>query len=90
MPVVCLKYKRKPWVVKYREPWSGRPRQRAFAVEAEARAFEDAQASLYERERAIIKAALPFMWRKSRAVTRDLSSPRTTTAIASSIIATYT
>ena len=54
MPVVCLKYKRKPWVVKYREPWSGRPRQRAFA--AEARAFEDAQASLYERERAIIKA----------------------------------
>lgn len=35
-------------------------------------------------------AALPFMWRKSRAVTRDLSSPRTTTAIASSIIATYT
>ena len=56
MPVVCLKYKRKPWVVKYREPWSGRPRQRAFAVEAEARAFEDAQASLYERERAIIKA----------------------------------
>ncbi len=56
MPVVCLKYKRKPWVVKYREPWSGRPRQRAFAAEAEARAFEDAQASLYERERAIIKA----------------------------------
>ena len=56
MPVVCLKYKRKPWVVKYREPWSGRPRQRAFAVEAEARAFEDAQTSLYERERAIIKA----------------------------------
>ena len=56
MSIVCLKYKRKPWVVKYREPWSGRPRQRAFAVEAEARAFEDAQASLYERERAIIKA----------------------------------
>lgn len=59
MPVVCLKYKRKPWVVKYREPWSGRPRQRAFAVEAEARAFEDVQASLYERERAIIKAVRP-------------------------------
>ena len=56
MSIVCLKYKRKPWVVKYREPWSGRPRQRAFAVEAEARAFEDAQTSLYERERAIIKA----------------------------------
>ena len=56
MSIVCLKYKRKPWVVKYREPWSGRPRQRAFAAEAEARAFEDAQASLYERERAIIKA----------------------------------
>lgn len=56
MPIVCLKYKRKPWVVKYREPWSGRPRQRAFAAEAEARVFEDAQAALYERERAIIKA----------------------------------
>ena len=56
MPIVCLKYKRKPWVVKYREPWSGRPRQRAFAGEAEARVFEDAQAALYERERAIIKA----------------------------------
>lgn len=24
MPIVCLKYKRKPWVVKYREP-SGPP-----------------------------------------------------------------
>lgn len=56
MPVVCLKYKSKPWVVKYREPWSGRPRQRAFAQETDALAFEEAQASLYERERAIIKA----------------------------------
>lgn len=57
MPIVCLKYKRKPWLVKYREPWSGRPRQRAFAEEADARAFEATQARLYERERAIIKAA---------------------------------
>ena len=56
MSIVCLKYKSKPWVVKYREPWSGRPRQRAFAQEADALAFEEAQASLYERERAIIKA----------------------------------
>lgn len=56
MPVVCLKYKRKPWVVKYREPWSGKPRQRAFADEAKARAFEEAQAAIYERERAIVKA----------------------------------
>lgn len=56
MPIIFLRYKKKPWIVKYKEPWSGRPRQRAFAAEAEARVFEDAQAMLYERERAIIKA----------------------------------
>lgn len=25
--IVCLSYKRKPWIVRYREPWSGKRRQ---------------------------------------------------------------
>ena len=56
MPIIFLRYKKKPWLVKFREPWSGRPRQRAFTEEADAQAFYTAQESIYERERAIIKA----------------------------------
>ena len=41
--IVCLSYKRKPWIVRYREPWSGKPRQKAFATEQEAQDFEMAQ-----------------------------------------------
>ena len=33
--IVCLSYKRKPWIVRYREPWSGKPRHKAFATEQE-------------------------------------------------------
>ena len=57
MPIVYRSYKRKPWIVRWREPWSGRPRQRAFATETEAQGFEAAQVAVYERERVIIRAA---------------------------------
>jgi integrase len=55
MTVIFLAYKRKPWVVQYREPWSGRPRQRSFATETEAVSFEETTRALYDRERAIIR-----------------------------------
>jgi integrase len=56
MPVVFLAYKKKPWIVKYREPWTRRPRQRAFTEETEARDFERAQLDIYQREREIIRS----------------------------------
>jgi hypothetical protein len=55
MPIKFLAYKRKPWLVSYREPWSGRPRQRSFLTEIDAVAFEETTNSLYERERAIVR-----------------------------------
>ncbi|EFL85807.1 hypothetical protein HMPREF0326_01510 [Desulfovibrio sp. 3_1_syn3] len=59
MPVFYLAYKRKPWIVKYREPWTNKPRVKSFGKDEEekARAFERAQADLYEREREIIRRA---------------------------------
>ena len=63
MPVVFLAYKKRPWIVKYREPWSGRPRRRSFMEEGEAREFERGQSDLYAREREIIRRA-----RRGRAV----------------------
>ena len=49
--IVCLSYKRKPWIVRYREPWSGKPRQKAFATEQEAQDFEMAQLTVFAREK---------------------------------------
>ena len=40
MPVIFLPYKKKPWICKFREPWSGRPRGRAGHSEHEARDVE--------------------------------------------------
>ena len=59
MPVIYLAYKRKPWIVKYREPWTNKPRVKSFGrdEEDEARAFELAQAEVYSREREIIRRA---------------------------------
>lgn len=54
--IVCLSYKRKPWIVRYREPWSGKQRQKAFLTEQEARAFEAAQHIVFAREKEIIRA----------------------------------
>ena len=53
--IVCLSYKRKPWIVRYREPWSGKPRQKAFATEQEAQDFEMAQLIVFAREKEIIR-----------------------------------
>ena len=53
--IVCLSYKRKPWIVRYREPWSGKPRQKAFATEQEAQDFERAQLAVFAREKEIIR-----------------------------------
>ncbi|MDR1946357.1 MAG: tyrosine-type recombinase/integrase [Desulfovibrio sp.] len=56
MAISFLAYKGKPWLVQYREPWSGRPRRRSFATEGDAVAFEAATRDLYERERTIVRA----------------------------------
>jgi integrase len=55
MPIVFLAYKSKPWIAQYREPWTGRRRQRSFSSEADAAAFEAGVTSLYERERTIVR-----------------------------------
>jgi integrase len=55
--LVFLAYKKRPWIVKYREPWSGRPRCRSFLEEADALEFERGQLDLYTREREIIRRA---------------------------------
>lgn len=55
--IVCYKLRKKPWIVKYREPWTGKPRQKAFLTEQEAKAFDEAQSQVFDRERAIIKSA---------------------------------
>ena len=55
--IVCHRLKRKPWVVKYREPWTGKPRQKAFKTEDEAKTFDEAQAAVFDKEKAIIRSA---------------------------------
>lgn len=55
--IVCHKLRRKPWIVKYREPWTGKPRQKAFLTEQEAKAFDEAQSVVFDKEKAIIRSA---------------------------------
>lgn len=55
MALRYVEYKRRQWVLRYRDPWSGKQRVRSFASEAEARQFESVQAELYARERELIR-----------------------------------
>ena len=57
MPVIFLPYKKKPWICKFREPWSGRPRVRSFHSEQEALDFERVQRLIFEREKALVRRA---------------------------------
>ena len=57
MPVIFLPYKKKPWICKFREPWSGRPRIRSFSSEQEALDFERGQRLIFEREKALVRRA---------------------------------
>lgn len=54
--IVCHKLRKKPWIVKYREPWTGKQRQKAFLTEQEAKVFDEAQSTVFEKEKAIIRA----------------------------------
>ena len=54
--VVHFRLRKKPWVVKYREPWTGKPRQKAFRTEDEAKSFDEAQAAVFDKEKAIIRS----------------------------------
>ena len=56
MAIIHKAIKSKPWIVRYREPWSGKARTRSFSTEAEAQSFDEAQSQVFDRERAIIKA----------------------------------
>ena len=54
---IFLPYKKKPWICKFREPWSGRPRVRSFHSEQEALDFEKVQRLIFEREKALVRRA---------------------------------
>ena len=56
MAILHKAIKSKPWIVRYKEPWSGKARTKSFSTEAEAQSFDAAQSQVFDRERAIIKA----------------------------------
>lgn len=72
MALRYVEYKRRQWVLRFRDPWSGKQRVRSFCTEAEARTFEAVQAELYARERELI--------RRARRRTSSASATRATVA----------
>ena len=40
-----VEYRRRQWVLRYRDPWSGKQRIKSFSTEGEARQFESVQAA---------------------------------------------
>ena len=40
MALRYVEYKRRQWVLRFRDPWPGKQRVRSFFTEAEAKAFE--------------------------------------------------
>ena len=46
-----VEYRRRQWVLRYRDPWSGKQRIKSFSTEGEARQFEAVQAEMHIRER---------------------------------------
>lgn len=50
-------WRRKPWKVEWKNPWTKAPRVRWFESEAQAVAFEEAQRAIYEREKVLMTRA---------------------------------
>lgn len=48
-------YRKKPWVVTWRNPWTGKKHTNAFCSESEATAFATAQTELAAREKAMLR-----------------------------------
>ena len=44
-----VEYRRRQWVLRYRDPWSGKQRIKSFSTEGEARQFESVQAEMHIR-----------------------------------------
>ena len=79
MALRYVEHKRRQWVLRFRDPWSGKQRVRSFCTEAEARTFEAVQAELYARERELIRRAH-----------RRTSSSLTTRATVAEVLERYT
>ena len=50
-------WRRKPWKVEWRNPWTGILRVRWFESEARAQAFEEVQQEIYQREKQLLARA---------------------------------
>lgn len=50
-----VEYRRRQWVLRYRDPWSGKQRIKSFSTEGEARQFESVQAEMHIRERELMR-----------------------------------
>ena len=50
-----VEYRRRQWVLRYRDPWSGKQRIKSFSTEGEARQFEAVQAEMHIRERELMR-----------------------------------
>lgn len=57
MALRFVAYRRRQWVLTFRDPWSGKQRVKSFFTESEAKNFEVVQAELYTRERELIRRA---------------------------------
>ena len=56
MAIIFLGYRKKnPFVLHYREPWSGRKRQKSFPTNDEAKAFEAIMQEQFEHEKALLR-----------------------------------
>lgn len=64
--------KKKPWVVTWRNPWTGKKHTQGFDDEATAAAFEAAQAEIAAKERALLRKARKQKASQSRISVKDL------------------
>lgn len=64
--------KKKPWVVTWRNPWTGKKHTQGFDDEATAVAFEAAQAEIAAKERALLRKARKQKASQSRISVKDL------------------
>ncbi|MBS6830815.1 MAG: site-specific integrase, partial [Desulfovibrio sp.] len=64
--------KKNPWVVTWRNPWTGKKHTQGFTDEALAVAFEAAQAEIAAKERALLRKARKQKASQSRISVKDL------------------
>lgn len=72
MSISYIEYRKLPWIVTWKNSWTGKKHTKAFAEESEAQAFEQVQKDIAAQEKAVLRKARRVRPAQSRILVTEL------------------